>query len=269
MIWHKLAKELSRPFRRRQRPHARQLLQPRWPIRPEAQPRPAATWPPDFLPHEIEIIKTVSPCTMTSPERILAVIRALEHLERVGIEGDVVECGVWKGGSSMAAALTLLRLGSTQRTLHLFDTFEGMPPPDDVDRDCYEVTAAQQLDVEDQVTSVIWARAQLDEVQQNMSAIGYPAENVRFVRGRVEDTLPSEAPNRIALLRLDTDWYESTRHELAHLYPRLAPGGVLIIDDYGHWQGARRAVDEFIAASEPTLFLSRIDYTGRITVKPG
>ena len=90
---------------------------------------------------------------------------------------------------------------------------------------------------------------------------------MRFVPGRVEETIPEAAPERIAVLRLDTDWYESTRHELEHLFPRLAVGGVLIIDDYGHWQGARRAVDEYLAASGARLLLSRIDYTGRMAVK--
>ena len=80
------------------------------------------------------------------------------------------------------------------------------------------------------------------------------------------DTLPASAPSQIALLRLDTDWYESTRHELEHLYPRLATGGVLIVDDYGHWEGARKATDEHLAA-HPALLLSRSDYTGRMAVK--
>src|SRR5439155_15124185 len=128
MIWHKIAKEISLSFRRRRSPR-RQTLQPRLSPRQPLVQRPTATWPPDFLPHEIEIIEAVRPYTMTSPERVLAVIRAIEHLERVEIEGDVVECGVWKGGSSMAAALAMLRLHSRDRKLHLFDTFEGMPPP--------------------------------------------------------------------------------------------------------------------------------------------
>ena len=84
----------------------------------------------------------------------------------------------------------------------------------------------------------------------------------------VEDTIPNQAPKEIALLRLDTDWYESTLHELEHLYPRLVSGGVLIIDDYGHWRGAREAVDEYIDKHKLKLFLTRIDYTGRLCVKP-
>src|ERR1051325_10354963 len=88
------------------------------------------------------------------------------------------------------------------------------------------------------------------------------------LEGTVEETIPAQAPERIALLRLDTDWYESTRHELVHLYPRLVPGGVLIIDDYGHWEGARKAVDEYIAQNNLRLFLNRIDYAGRLAIKP-
>ncbi len=104
-------------------------------------------------------------------------------------------------------------------------------------------------------------------VTQTVLSSGYPAERVHVVRGRVEETLPEAAPEHIAVLRLDTDWYISTRHELQHLYPRLVDGGVLIIDDYGHWQGARRAVDEYFRDEAPPLLLNRIDYTGRVAVK--
>ena len=108
--------------------------------------------------------------------------------------------------------------------------------------------------------------ATLDEVAApTCAATGYPAERLHFVEGKVEDTIPEQAPERIALLRLDTDWYESTRHELEHLYPRLSPGGVLIIDDYGHWEGARQAVDEYFKGE---VYLHRIDYTGRLAIKP-
>ena len=93
-------------------------------------------------------------------------------------------------------------------------------------------------------------------------SLGSGPERIHFVEGKVEDTIPAHAPERIALLRLDTDWYESTRHELEHLYPRLSRGGVLIIDDYGHWQGARQAVDEYFGDAHAAL-LNRIDYTAR------
>lgn len=102
-----------------------------------------------------------------------------------------------------------------------------------------------------------------------MESTGYPPERIHLVPGRVEDTVPAQAPERIALLRLDTDWYASTKHELDHLYPRLSDGGVLIVDDYGHFEGARRAVDDYLAEQAEPLLLNRIDYTGRIAVKPG
>ncbi len=101
----------------------------------------------------------------------------------------------------------------------------------------------------------------------NLAATGYDAQRLHYVKGKVEDTIPSAAPEQIAILRLDTDWYASTRHELEHLYPRLARGGVLIIDDYGHWEGARRAVDEYFATQQVAILLNRLDQTGRIAIK--
>ena len=108
----------------------------------------------------------------------------------------------------------------------------------------------------------------LDEVTRNVLGTGYPADRVRFVEGLVEDTIPEQAPEEIAVLRLDTDWYESTRHQLVHLYPRLSSGGVLILDDYGCWLGARQAVDEYIEEHGLHLLLTRIDSSGRLVVKP-
>lgn len=226
--------------------------------------RPPAV-PPD-IDDARDLVEAVSPFTMTSPERIVALRDAVRHVCRHGIAGDVVECGVWRGGSMMAVARTLLDLGARRR-LHLFDTFDGMPPPTTVDRDLSGVAAAGWLAAEDRDTGSTWARSPLEDVRANLRSTGYPPELVHFVPGMVEDTIPSRAPEGIAILRLDTDWYESTRHELEHLYPRLVQGGVLIVDDYGHWQGARRAVDEYLAATSARLFLARIDYTGRLAIK--
>ena len=114
---------------------------------------------------------------------------------------------------------------------------------------------------------MFWCYAPLDAVREAVLSSGYPSRKITFVKGRVEDTLPQAAPEKIAILRLDTDWYESTRHELETLYPRLVRGGVLILDDYGHWQGAKKAVDEYIEKNDLKLFLSRTDYTGRVAIK--
>lgn len=168
----------------------------------------------------------------------------------------------------MAAALTLIAARSTARELVLFDTFEGMTQPTDRD---ISLSGDRAADLMHRATrsedDPFLCYAPLEGVRRALLATGYPSDRIRFVPGRVEDTIPTHAPERIALLRLDTDWYESTRHELAHLFPRLSRGGVLIIDDYGHWQGARAAVDEFIASEGHQLLLNRIDYTGRVAVK--
>jgi hypothetical protein len=114
----------------------------------------------------------------------------------------------------------------------------------------------------------IWCIADLDDVKNNMAKTNYPASNINYVKGKVEETIPENSPgNSIALLRLDTDWYESTQHEMKHLYPLLSTEGVLILDDYGHWQGAKKAVDEYFSTEKKSLLLNRIDYTGRIAIK--
>lgn len=206
--------------------------------------------------------------SMTSRERLHALYQAICHVEREGIPGAIVECGVWRGGSIMLACRTLLALGSREREVCLFDTFEGMTEPEDDDVDPEGRPARELLAraAPSGDASSIWCVASQDEVRANVLGTGYPAARCRFIAGRVEDTLPAQAPERIALLRLDTDWYASTRHELEHLVPRLAEGGVLIIDDYGHWRGARRAVDEYFAARRPRPLLHRIDGTARIGV---
>jgi len=227
------------------------------------------TYPPDFTLQEIQIWEAVRPHTMTSPDRTVALMRATQHILKHQIPGDIVECGVWRGGSMMAVARTLLKALDTTRTLHLFDTFEGMTPPSEEDYVAADGTAAADiLAMEDRQQSLVWAVAGLEGVKRNMESTGYPASRIRYVQGPVEETIPEQAPEAIALLRLDTDWYESTRHELIHLYPRLAPGGILIIDDYGHWAGARKAVDEYLEEHQIPLLLCRTDYTGRIAVKP-
>ena len=113
----------------------------------------------------------------------------------------------------------------------------------------------------------MWAIASLEDVQAGMAETGYPAERVHFHQGLVEDTIPAQAPEQIAILRLDTDWYASTRHELDHLYDRVPSGGVILIDDYGYWQGAQEAVDEFLERTGRALLLLPMA-SGRITVKP-
>jgi hypothetical protein len=227
--------------------------------------------PPDYEPELERTIRRVRRYTMTTPRRIAALCDSVAYAVRADVPGAVVECGVWKGGSMMAAALTLLRLGAADRDLYLFDTFQGMPPPTDEDvfsaYDGYSPRRHWRRRQREGAHNT-WHYVPVEQVRAALLSTGYPAERVHLVEGRVEETLPSGAPERIAVLRLDTDWYASTKHELEHLYPRLSPGGALILDDYGHYEGARRAVDEYFDARGERLLLSRIDYTGRVAVKP-
>lgn len=223
---------------------------------------------PDATRIQLETIRQVQPYTMTSPERILALCNAVEYVVRSGIEGSFVECGVWRGGSMAAAARTLIRLGDAKRDLWLYDTFEGMSEPTSQDVDCWGEDADKLLSEQDREDAKsVWCVSGLQEVKNVMADTGYSGNRISYVEGKVEDTLPKNKPDKIALLRLDTDWYESTRCELEHLFPRLQPGGVLIIDDYGHWQGCRKAVDEYLSKNSISIFLNRIDYTGRLGIK--
>jgi O-methyltransferase len=224
--------------------------------------------PPDFSDELWSIVQAIQHHTMTSPERVSALVESVQYIVRNKIPGDIVECGVWKGGSMMAVALALEKAGDRSRDLHLFDTFEGMPKPTEADVDLKGHSAGTFFrKLQTGPDSSDYCHATLEEVQAAMNSTGYDPARVHLVKGRVENTIPGHAPNTIALLRLDTDWYESTKHELEHLFPRLSKHGVLIIDDYGHWQGARKAVDEYFADNKIPILLSRVDYTGRIAIK--
>ena len=224
--------------------------------------------PRDMGPEFVDIYEQTRAFTMTSVERMHALYGAVRHVAGTGVPGDFVECGVWRGGSSMLIARTLLGLGESGRRIHLFDTFAGMTRPAEVDRrsrDGAEMISRWEHFERDGHNE--WTYASLDEVRANLTATGYPEADLVFVEGTVETTLPDAAPKAIALLRLDTDWYESTYHELLHLYPRLSPGGVLILDDYGSFDGARKAVDQYFGEQGLAPFLHRIDSTGRLVIK--
>ena len=215
------------------------------------------------------LYERVKQFSMTSLERLYAMYKATEYVCKGGIPGSIVECGVWRGGSMMMAALTLQALGDTSRRLLLFDTVEGLPKPnptEDVDlwgHCAYNEWTRRRLTDE----SSDWAHASIEEVRENLGSTGYPPEKLEFIKGMVQNTLPRTSPETIALLRLDTDWYESTVCELNHLYPHLSDGGVLIVDDYGHMRGQRKAVDEYFSSHNEVVLLNRVDYSGRVAIK--
>jgi O-methyltransferase len=220
---------------------------------------------PEISVDEVALIRRYAPFTMTGIERQWALIKAVQYVNANKIAGDVVECGVWRGGNVMLAK-ELCRGASIARKFYLFDTFTGMSPPTAADITSAGADARPTYQERARGDHVDWDYASIDDVRGNFTRMGLLDEHVIFVRGKVEDTLAStKLPNRIALLRLDTDFYESTLAELSVLYPRLVPRGVLIVDDYGHWRGARRAVDEYFAGAN--ILWSRVDYTARMTVR--
>jgi hypothetical protein len=206
--------------------------------------------------------------TMTSWERLYALYNSVRYIVENSIAGDLVECGVWRGGSMKLVAHVLHSLGDTHRTLFLYDTFEGMTEPDPaLDKDFSGNPATNDWH-EVQRRGVKWAYAPVQEVEEVLAKSGYPSENIKLVKGPVEETLPGTIPASIALLRLDTDWHSSTKHEMEHLYPRVSPQGIVILDDYGHYQGARRAVDDYILKLDKKPLLQRVDYSCYLLVKP-
>jgi len=223
----------------------------------------------DAEPRFREIYERCKPFTMTSIERLYSLYKSVEYVAAAEIPGDLVECGVWRGGSCMMMAAALLSLGKPARRISLFDTFEGHPAPDpERDVDLWGNRAHEEWRSQTRDGAVKgWGRAPLDEVISNLHSTGYPEALLRFVKGMVEDTAPRNVPHQLALLRLDTDWYASTRAALLHFYPKLVSGGVLILDDYGHYQGQRQAVDEYFRATGEHLLFHRIDYSCRIAVK--
>jgi hypothetical protein len=219
--------------------------------------------PVEFTAHDNQTFSYIinNKLTMASPSRLVATIAACKYA--LTLEGDFVECGVWRGGNSIAARL-IFDEARSGKLVWLFDTFAGMTAPTAEDTTSFSEKPAAETFRERQADDHNeWCYASLEDVQRNFPT---SLERVRFVKGDVIETLKGELPEKIAVLRLDTDFYESTKAELEALYPRLVKGGVLIIDDYGHWDGARRAVDEYFA-NVPRPFFHASDYTGRIGVK--
>lgn len=208
-----------------------------------------------------------APFTMTPTERLYGLYKAVEYIVAAGIAGDIVECGVWRGGSCMAAALALQHFARSDRDLYLYDTYAGMTRPGDHDVDHHGKSALRAWQRSQRGVTNAWCYASLDEVKANMASTAYPPQRVHFVAGDILQTIPVTAPERIAILRLDTDFYETTKHAMTHLFPRLSQRGVLIVDDYGHWQGAKKAVDEYLSHQGSALLLHRLDYAARIGVK--
>jgi len=207
--------------------------------------------------------------TMVSYERAITTLMAVKHAISSCIQGDFVEAGVWRGGNSLIAA-AMFKLYGVKKKVWLFDTFKGMTAPTDIDIQASNLVSAKlryQSAQHDDHNE--WCYSSLDDVKSNFLRMNLLSENIIFVEGDVCQTLTESEniPTAICCLRLDTDWYESTFKELEVLYPRLSEGGSLILDDYGHWSGAKKATDEYFSKHKNRPFLQYTDYTGRVAVK--
>jgi hypothetical protein len=201
------------------------------------------------------VYRTVRPYTMAGEARLRGLYQAIEHVSADRIPGAVAECGAARGGSAALLGLAVKRFHE-RRPLWVFDTFEGLPPPTAGDPD-YQ-TAALYTGT---------CRGDLEEVTRLFERLDI-LDNAKLVKGRFEDTLPLSQTGPLAVLHIDGDWYESVKVCLVQLYDRVSPGGIIQLDDYGHWEGARRAVDEFMTARGISAPLQYLDYTGRQLVKP-
>jgi hypothetical protein len=221
--------------------------------------------------NDIDLINFVidSGYTMTTLPRLINTVKSCRYVVENNIAGDFVECGVWRGGNSILAKCLFEQL-SSNKSVWMFDTFEGMTAPTEYDVKALDkVHAGKKFEDSQKDTHNDWCYASLEDVKNNCLNSNLKLDRLNFVKGDVTETLTikENIPTEIAILRLDTDWYESTKFELEVLYPILSVGGVLIIDDYGSWEGAKKAVDEYFSAFDYKPLFNVIDHTGRSAIK--
>ena len=217
---------------------------------------------------ELQIIDDNLKFTLTRPARMASTMRALKYVSINKIQGAFVECGVWKGGQIIVGA-EQLRLLKDFREIFLYDTFNGMTEANEIDRSFLDESAISMMEISEPMSDNIWAKVSIEEVEKNLSNIDYPKKLMKFIIGDVRETLLTQKnlPERISVLRLDTDWFDSTYIELLKLYPLLSHGGVLLIDDYGHWEGSRLAAEKFFQEIGIDPFWIAIDYTCVMHIK--
>ena len=227
---------------------------------------------------EKNILNKSSGWTMCSPLNQHLVMESTKYVVQNSIEGDIVECGVWRGGMMQIVARTILsledRLGKqiNLQKLWLYDTFEGMPEPDhELDRDMYQgehasIKMRREPKFGEDGKHTVWCIADLSDVKNGLASTNYPQSSINYIKGLVEETLPSQSPLKIAILRVDTDWYSSTKHIMQNLFDKVVEGGVIIFDDYESWEGARTAVNEFFDERNLHPLLIRLD-KGRVYIK--
>lgn len=209
---------------------------------------------------DAEIAAYVKPYTIVGEDRLNQLLKGIEYVEFNNIPGDYIEIGVLRGGCIIAMILKLIQLGK-KRKIHLYDTFSGMTAPTEHDVDYQGNPGIDVCGLPNLLCSLENVKSNIDNVLKNY---GYPSELIEYHVGDICKTPIEKIPKQIALLRLDTDFYESTKFELDYFEPNLSENngkhGMVIIDDYGHWNGCRKAVDEFLLKNN--RIIRKIDYTG-------
>ena len=218
---------------------------------------------PEIDEENKNLIEFIGEYSLTPLIRRWTLIKSLHYINKKKVIGDIVECGIWRGGNLfLAKKIQDKYYKEIKRKLYGFDTFEGMPEPSI--HDGVKVNKTYQ---NFKNKNEPWTKASLDDVKNFSKKLFLDIDEFNFIKGKVEDTLKDKKnlPNKISLLRLDTDLYESTKIELNILYPLLVEKGILIIDDYGDFQGCRKAVDEYF--SDKNVLMISVDKSCRVIVK--
>lgn len=216
----------------------------------------------------LEEFETINEISLSSSPNKWSLIQSLKHIQENNIEGDIVETGVFKG-ANLVLINNFLNRSNIEKKIYAYDTYAGQPEPSNLD---YDLKGKSMIDKfsdfkKKNITPVFCS---LEDVKKNIKKYSpFDYDKIIFIKGKVEETLNSEKniPQQISLLRLDTDFYESIKKSLDILYPRLSKGGVLIIDDYGHFKGAQTAVDNYFK-DKKNIWMHRVDYTCRLIIKP-
>jgi hypothetical protein len=226
--------------------------------------------PLEFTSAEKDLINHIvkNNLSMVSLPRLIATANSVKYAIINDIEGDFVECGVWRGGNSILAA-GLISIYGSDKAVYLFDTFKGMTPPTEDDFKIKSGKSAKIKHTELQRDNYnAWCYADLQDVMHNFEHLGL-SKNIYYIQGDVRETLsvPDNLPKKISVLRLDTDWFDSSYAELKTLYPLLSGGGVLMLDDYGKWSGAKKAADTYFDEINEKSCFYFIDEAGRFHIK--
>ena len=198
--------------------------------------------------------------TMTSRERQIQTLNSIEHIVKNNIDGDIIEIGVWKGGGVMIMLYKLLQLGVNDRHVHLYDTFSGMTEASELDVNPHGQSAKNEKYFND-----VKCECPYDITYNNIKSVGYPMDLIHFHIGDIRNVDTDSIPKKIAILRLDNDWYELYKFELPIFEPNVSTNGIITIDDYSYWSGCKRAVDEFI--NDKDIQLNIIDNCGVFWIK--